>query len=232
MTKHVLLTFTLLSTGAAAQAQIRFSAGPQLGYTLATTDYQLFAYATYDTHYRSGFSGGFTGELGLGHLFIRPAVLYVQKGYTQEETRGSISLTTASHVRTDYLTIPLNIGFTQHRDGQGIQVFAGPYLGLILGGHYTRSNSSPSTGTQTYSGRVVGEHPNPATSDELIRGTDFGLQGGVGYRYQRLLAQLDYSRGLLNADPNRSGASSFYGSTAYHNRVFQFSLAYLFGPKS
>jgi hypothetical protein len=229
MTKRVLLTFALLSVGFGAQAQIRFSAGPQLGYTLATTTYQLFAYATYDTRYRSGFCGGLTGELGLGHLFIRPTVLYTQKGYNQEEDRGG-GLHTSSHVRTDYLTIPFNIGFTQHRDGQGFQVFAGPYFGLILGGHYTRSNTA--FGTQIYSGGIVAEGHSGSTSDQPIRATDVGLQGGIGYHYQRLLGQLEYSVGLQNADPNRSGASSFYGSSAYHNRMFQLSLAYLFGLKS
>jgi hypothetical protein len=232
MTKHLLLTFTLLSTSAAAQAQVRFSAGPQLGYTLATTTYQFFASATYDTHYRSGLCGGLTGELGLGHLLIRPAVLYVQKGYNQEESRASISLTTTSRVRTDYLTVPLNIGFTQHRDGQGVQVFAGPYLSVLLGGHYTRNNSSPSTGYQAHDGRVVSENSVSSTSDEAIRPTDLGLQAGVGYRHQCLLAQLEYSMGLLNADANRSGPSSFYGSSVYHNRVLQLSLAYLFRLKS
>ncbi|MGI4863107.1 MAG: porin family protein [Janthinobacterium lividum] len=235
MPKRLLLAFTLLGT--AAHAQVRFSAGPQLGYTLATTTYQLFAVADYDTHYRSGFSGGLTAELGLGHLVVRPAVLYTQKGYNQEEVRSGASLTTTSRMRTDYLTLPLQVGYTQHADGQGFQVFAGPYVGLILGGHYTRdvvygAGSSGGAQQQTYSGGVVAEGTSIGTANYPIRHWDAGFQAGIGYRQQQWLAQLDYSRGLLNADSDRAWASSFYGSTAYHNCVFQFSLAYLFGVKS
>lgn len=227
----------LLST-ATTQAQVRFSAGPQLGYTLASTGYQLFANgATYATHYRSGVAGGLTAEVGLGHLLVRPALLYAQKGYNQEEVRSGAGLTTTSRVRTDYLTLPLQLGYAQRADGQGVQVFAGPYAGLILGGHYTRdatytATSSGGARQQSFSGGIVAEGSSGNFSAQRIRRWDAGFQAGVGYRYQRWLAQLDYSQGLLNADPDRTGASSFYGSSEYHNRVVQFSLAYLFGLKA
>jgi hypothetical protein len=234
MLKRLLVLFALCQAGLAAQAQVRFSAGPQLGYSLATSTYKFQAFATYDTQYRSGVVGGVTGELGLGHVFVRPAVLYVQKGYNQEETRFNSSQVTTSRVRLDYLTVPLHLGFAQHRDGQGVQVFAGPYFGLLLGGHYTRSTSSPSTSTRTASGGGIWENnvSDTNTSDEPYRAIDFGLQGGVGYRHQQLLAQLEYSAGFLNADFQRGGPSAFYGSTAYLNRGFQLALAYLFALKS
>jgi hypothetical protein len=237
MPKRLLLAFTFLGTISAAQAQLRFSAGPQVGYTLATTGYQFFGYdASYETHYRSGVAGGLTAELGLGHLLVRPALLYAQKGYNQEEVRSSQRST--SRVRTDYLTLPLQLGYAQRANGQGFQVFAGPYMGLILGGHYTRNVTYGASAVggarqQTYSGGIVAERDGgTAISDQPIRRWDAGFQAGLGYRYQQWLAQLDYSQGLLNADSNRGGANSFYGSSPYHNRVFQLSLAYLFGLKS
>jgi hypothetical protein len=135
-------------------------------------------------------------------------------------------------VRTDYLTLPLQLGYTQRADGQGMQVFAGPYAGLILGGHYTRAATYSGGNSSTYSGGVVAEGKGNSSSDQPIRRWDAGFQAGVGYRHQQWLAQLDYSQGLLNADAERNGTSSFYGSSAYHNHVLQFSLAYLFGSKS
>lgn len=89
MSKRLLLTF-LLAT-ATAHAQVRLSAGPQIGYTLATTTYHLFAVADYSTDYRSGFSGGVTAELGLGHLLLRPAVLYTQKARLLGPYRPALS---------------------------------------------------------------------------------------------------------------------------------------------
>lgn len=222
-----------------AHAQVRFSAGPQVGYTLSTADYK-FSNATFDNRYRSGFSGGLTAEVGVGHLLIRPAVLFAQKGYNQEYTNnGSFGTTgtTSSRTRIDYLTVPLNIGYAQHNDGQGFQVFAGAYFGFVLGGHYNGESdySSPyvsGTQHQTYSGSIVTDGNVTSNTDQPVRSKDFGVQGGIGYRYQSLLAQLEYSVGLKNVDPNNSSGSSYTGSPTYHNRVFQLSLAYLFGPKS
>ena len=236
MKKLLLPTLALLSVTSAAQAQVRLSAGPQVGYTLASADYKD-GNATFDNRYRSGFSGGLTAEVGLGHLLIRPAVQYAQKGYNQEYTpdpafgySGHISTRT----RIDYLTVPLNIGYALHGDGQGFQVFAGAYLGFVLGGHYHSESeiTAPYTnGTQygTYDGRIVTDKTPSNYNDLPVRSTDFGVQGGVGYRYQRLLAQLEYSVGLRNVDPPDNAGNP---SPTYHNRVFQLSLGYLFGPKS
>lgn len=251
--KQHLLVASLLLAASSAQAQVRYSIGPQLGYTLATTDYKVTnsSISTYDTNYRSGFSGGIVGELGVGHLVVRPAVLYAQKGYNQEQSgyltlggaNGGVSImgTSSNRTRIDYLVTPLNIGYTQHSDGQGIQAFAGAYFGFVLGGHYTNevtysSNNASGTRQENFSGDMASSTSNrpasvSATSTTYVRGRDFGVQGGIGYRHQSLLAQLEYSVGLKNVDPNNS-SSSFSGSDAYYNRVFQLSLAYLFGSKS
>jgi hypothetical protein len=179
--------------------------------------------------YRTGFSGGLTGELGVGHLVVRPAILYVQKGYDQDV--NTISYGIARRFRINYLVVPLNIGYTQHLDGQGFQVFAGPYVGAMLGGdyseHYYRVLNAVSPNPQFESGRVEAIGSDYSTTQWLVRGTDFGVQGGLGYRYRGLLAQLEYSMGLRNMEPEnpqRTGVPSFI----HHNRVFQFSLAYLF----
>jgi len=236
MNKRLLLAFALLSTTSAG-AQVRFSAGPQVGYTLASANYKFGnAIATYDNRYRSGFSGGLTAELGMGHLLARPAVLYAQKGYNQMYNGSGFGKTasSASRTRIDYLTVPLNIGYAQHADGQGIQVFAGAYFGFALGGHYHSDweySSLNVSGTQyeSYDGRVVADGNETKGTDLPVRSTDFGVQGGIGYRYQHLLAQLEYSVGLRNVQPQ---AVTVNPLPTYHNRVFQLSLAYLFGPKS
>jgi hypothetical protein len=138
MYKPLLLALTLLSTAPLAHAQVRLSVGPQVGYTLSSANYKL-SNIDFDNRYRSGFSGGLTAELGVGHLLVRPAVLYAQKGYSQAySNNGSfgVNFTITSRTRIDYLAVPLNIGYAQRTDGQGFQVFAGAYLGFVLGGHF------------------------------------------------------------------------------------------------
>jgi hypothetical protein len=233
MYKRLFLALTLLSSGSIAHAQVRYSIGPQVGYTLATANYKYTPYKN-DRQFRSGFSGGLTGEVGIGHLTVRPAVLYAQKGYKLMQTYsfGSGSPTIISNnKRFDYLTIPVNIAYTQHSDGQGVQVFAGGYIGFVLGGRYT-DVADYGSGKQTFTGKVVSNSSSDPRAFP-IRSKDFGIQGGIGYRYQRLLAQVEYSMGLRNAAPGTSLRSiDPNDQPTYHNRVFQLSLAYLFGPKS
>jgi hypothetical protein len=230
MYKRLFLALTLLSSASIAQAQVRYSIGPQVGYTLATANYKYTPYVN-DNQYRSGFSGGLTGEVGIGHLTVRPAVLYAQKGYKLMQSYAFSSGPPTSifgNKRFDYLTIPLNIAYTQRSDGQGIQVFAGGYIGFLLGGRYTDVANYGSV-EETFTGKVVSNSSsNP--QDFPIRSKDFGIQGGIGYRYQRLLAQVEYSMGLRNVDTGTS--NRYINPPTYHNRVFQLSLAYLFGPKS
>jgi hypothetical protein len=235
MYKPLLLALTLLSTAPLAHAQVRLSVGPQVGYTLSSANYKL-SNIDFDNRYRSGFSGGLTAELGVGHLLVRPAVLYAQKGYSQAySNNGSfgVNFTITSRTRIDYLAVPLNIGYAQRTDGQGFQVFAGAYLGFVLGGHYNTetqrsSVSAPGTITETSTGPIVRDGDVTNGNGRVVRSTDVGVQGGIGYRYQNLLAQAEYSMGLKNIEPNSVNVVS---SASYHNRVFQLSLAYLFGPK-
>jgi len=239
MYKRLLLALALLSAAPLAHAQVRFSVGPQVGYTLSSANYKLNNIA-YDNRYRSGFSGGLTAEVGVGHLVVRPAVLYAQKGYNQEYTsNGSFGFsgTISSRTRIDYLTVPLNIGYAQHADGQGLQVFAGAYFGFVLGGNYIVKSvgTSPTIPGSIYDanyGHIVAAGNVTKNTDNPVRSKDFGVQGGIGYRYQKLLAQAEYSLGLKNVDPNNSSGSGANASPTYYNRVFQLSLAYLFGPKS
>jgi len=236
MNKRILLAWALLSAATATQAQVRLSVGPQVGYTLATANYQHHNIA-FDNGYRSGFSGGLTAELGVGHLLVRPAVLYTQKGYNQTFVGAPVfnypSVSHTNRTRIDYLTVPLSIGYAQHADGQGLQVFGGAYVGFVLGGHYANewAYSSPTSPTryELYDGRVVADGKSFVGNDLSVRSPDFGLQAGLGYRYQRLLAQAEFSLGLRNAEPDRITVDAL---PTYHNRVFQLSLAYLFGLKS
>jgi hypothetical protein len=231
MYKRLFLALTLLGSAYIAHAQVRYILGPQVGYTLATANYKYRQFVNHN-QYRSGFSGGLTGELGIGHLTVRPAVLYAQKGYKLNQHNSFSSgqpFNVSTNKRFDYLTIPVNIAYTQRSNGQGIQVFAGGYIGFVLGGRYTDfADFASGSSLPMSTGKVVGSDSGNVPAFVLpIQSKDFGIQGGIGYRYQRLLAQVEYSMGLRNV--NLTDLSG--DAPTYHNRVFQLSLAYLFGAK-
>jgi hypothetical protein len=179
-------------------------------------------------------------DIGFGHLAIQPAVQFAQKGYDQVVTSSFNPLITSNQVRLNYLAVPVNLAYTQHRDGQGAQVFAGPYVGVLLGGHYTSVTRYPPyilLPDITREGKVVAaESYTPSSTDSNVysRRVDAGLQFGLGYRYQGLLLQAAYGLGLTNqasvAEQLPGGGPAVYPT--YRNRAFQLSLAYLFRPKS
>jgi hypothetical protein len=173
-------------------------------------------------------------DIGFGHLAIQPAVQFAQKGYDQVAT---YSLVTSSRIRLNYLAIPVNLAYTQHRDGQGAQVFAGPYQGVLLGGNYSSVTMYPPAillPDIAKEGKVAAaESYTPSSTDTNFysRRVDAGLQFGLGYRYQGLLLQAAYSLGLTNqasvAEQLPGGPQ--YPPITYRNRVFQVSLTYLLG---
>lgn len=239
MFKHLLLALALLSAVSLTHAQVRFTAGPQVGYNLTTVNYKFDTGRSYTTSSRSGFAAGMMADIGFGHFAIQPAVQFTQKGYDQT-VNSSSSLVTSSQIRFNYLAVPVNLAYTQHRNGQGAQVFGGPYVGALLGGHYTSVTRYPPNillPDITRTGEVVAAEsytPTSTDSNFYSRRVDAGLQFGLGYRYQGLLLQAAYSLGLPNqasmAEQLPGGGPS--ASPTYRNRAFQVSLAYLFGPKS
>jgi hypothetical protein len=136
--------------------------------------------------------------------------------------------------RLSYLTTPLNFTYTQHANGQGFQLFAGPYLEALVCGDY-RFTLPASTVRIDIGGEIKGGN-YPATyngfTDRSVysRCLDAGLQTGLGYQWGLVLAQACYSVGLRNLAPANYVTFSFIGNgPGYKNQGFQVSLSYLFG---
>lgn len=166
---------------------------------------------------------------------MQPALLFSQQGYRQHLAPGGGETNDQTH-RLNYLALPLDVAYTQRAGGQGLQVFAGPSLSLLLGGRYD-SRTTYANGTTATNGRIVAGSTKPDKypfspyydTDVYSRRLDAGVQAGLGYRYGGFLAQARYSFGLRNLAPYVEATST--AGDAYYNRAFTFSLAYLFGPK-
>jgi hypothetical protein len=213
-------SFMLLATG--AQAQTKFSIGPQLGLNVAGITNAAPANITLT--YRSGFEAGLQGVIQLEHLAVEPSLRFSQKGAHRHFGRSGGG--TETGYRIHYLTLPVNLAYCLRSDGQGFQFFAGPYAGLLLGGNYqvtsSNGNSSSYEGFIKAGERYTVPAPGTTTFDVLLRRFDAGLQAGLGYRRGSVLAQLGFSFGLTDLAPEFASA---------YNRTAQASLSYLFAVK-
>lgn len=132
--------------------------------------------------------------------------------------------------RLNYLVLPLNLAYSLRQDGQGLQVVAGPYVGLLLGGrcHSTyldvpNGNDFPQDGhVKAGDYQPIPFSPSAPIDDPYTRRVDLGVQAGLGYRFSQFLAQAEFSFGLRDLAPVLTSA---------YNRTAQGSLSYLFTPK-
>lgn len=249
----LLLAGGLLLLASAAQAQVTFALGPRLGLNVSSAPFKDEK-RSYTTHNRLGAEAGFVANIGFGHFALQPGLLYSQKGfsindtYTSTYTSSTYSETTRTTLdeqyRLNYVTVPLHFAYALHADGQGLQLFAGPYFGALLGGNYKYNDAEESTShnvvvrssTDTGSGAVVGGDyyaTSPADTKFYSRGKDAGLEFGLGYRTSSLLFQAGYSMGLRNlgADYQNSSGTRTEPGPSYYNRALQVSVSYLAGSK-
>ncbi len=232
--------FLLVET---AQAQATFHLGPYLGGNVSTVH---FADETTSSA-RRGFDAGVLGALQFGHIAVQPAVLFAQRGFTSKPVfyDSGFGGRTQTSVRLHYLTIPLQVAYTQHADGQGFQVSAGPYVSSLIGGKCVADYQYPGAGFIQQAGPVAAadvytQNIGFASLREpdytfYSRRLDVGAQVGLGYRLGGALLQVSYSRGLRNVATTErytiGNTSPTYDTDnpAYRNRAFQLSLSYLVG---
>jgi hypothetical protein len=214
-----------------AYAQRAFQIGPTGGATYATQRI-LDPYSSADVRHLRGFeAGALANWQRIGHWGAQAAVLYTQQGYRLAYYNNFTGSTATDDVRLNYLRLPLRVVFTQHTSGQGIQLFAGPYAGVLLGG--TRSYLYP---YNNYSFRsqvlVASDYGRDSTwnrSAAYSRRLDAGLQGGVGYRLGNALLQVGYTLGLVNVAATRYQAYVEPVNNPARTRSWQASLTYLLG---
>ena len=229
--KHFLLSLALL-TATLAHAQTTFSVGPHVGSSLSTVHFQQVNNGYPKATNRPGWSTGLAGEIGFGHWALQPAVQYEQGGFKSQTlfNNGVNTYDNRDDVRLQYLAVPLHAAYRQQATGQGAQVFAGPYLGLLLGGRYRETSGNVNSSFYAEASAPVSADPNSSPAPGLLlRRVDAGVEGGVGYRYQGFLLQASYRLGLRNVNRDDSYGLISFGNTKYQNRAFQASLTYLFG---
>jgi hypothetical protein len=203
--KHLATLFAtnLLLSAATASAQTTFRLGVRGGLNRAQMTQQVatntFYSQTIDNSGLYAWQAGGALEVNFGHFALQPALVFSQKGLQFNTTSsivgfaGTDTRQSTGTSRYNWLELPLNLVYTLHGD-HGLQLFAGPYVALAVGGHQRgTSNSRSWTGdTRTSSLDQKFSYADVSNGQRMDAGVNFG----VGYRQGPLQVQLAYGLGL------------------------------------
>ncbi|WP_019947575.1 porin family protein [Hymenobacter aerophilus] len=231
---RTLLLATILTLGGTTWAQAQVTVGPRVGLNLANVSYKTDDKDDEpDTKLLISPQAGITLNAAFGNLALQPSLLFSQKGFKVKESDnvGPASYEIESNTRLNYLELPVNLVYTTGGT-EGFQVFAGPYIGVGLGGKQksTYTVSGPGideSGSETTKIKFAGKEKDNS-DDFYINQPDYGFNGGIGYKKGPIQAQLGYSLGL-NTLVSKDSDGKRPDDIKVHNRVIQFSLSYFFG---
>lgn len=230
LSASLLLAASLAATTASAQTTFRF--GVRAGANLAThTLPQYDPNPAYSSEGKNslllGGQAGVAFEANFGRLALQPALLFSQKGTKSSGSTTILSGATTPYNyfsgqgtrRTNWLELPLNVVYTP-KSGHGLQLFAGPYAAVAVGGRQTTSGfqtSDSGAPRQDFSGDYAIEYGGNTNN----RRFDWGVNFGVGYRMGPVQVQAGYGLGLR----------SLYTSTnnKVYNRGAQLTATYFWG---
>ncbi len=232
----------LLSSAAPASAQTTYRLGLRGGLNRALTTLDGasngidgFTNISADKSAIYAWQAGVVLEASFGKLAFQPALLFSQKGErfhtatSSRDTGFAFYTDQTSTNRYNWLEIPLNVVYTLHGD-HGLQLFAGPYVALAVGGNQKgttlRANAVAKFASQDFNDQVA------YGADTNNRRLDAGVNFGVGYRQGPLQVQLGYGLGLRNLHQADGSLLYDYGhnfnADAAYNRVAQLTGTYFF----
>lgn len=244
-----LLLIILAALSFSASAQINF--GIKVGGNLSNIHHD---YKDSDdeiaTKMKVGFHIGLISDIPINEMFsFQPGLLFTAKGWNYDldeiykdygeidprsVNASGVDIDGYARVNLNYLEIPLNIAFKAN----ALQVYAGPYVALGIGGKekmdFTVSvNGDSETIKEEWKFKPAFGEVKDADLDEdedAFTALDYGLNFGLGYKVGPILIQGGYSLGLGNITPKYEGMSDTDRSDYKDsNRVITLSVSYFFG---
>ncbi|MCC3155979.1 PorT family protein [Hymenobacter sp. 15J16-1T3B] len=248
-----LLAPALLLSATAASAQTTYRLGLRAGLNRANVTQQVpdqNTSLTYSgTQQKSARLAGQFGvvlEAARGPLALQTGLLFSQKGTV---IRSQVTLTSFDSpqynlyrdgrtvARYHWLELPLNVVYSPGRSG--LQLFAGPYVAVGVGGkaatviHNSSNDPTQQVVPTTRFTDKIEYGPSEAGNGTLsIRGyysrrLDAGFNAGIGYRRGPVQLQLGYGLGLLNL--YQSSVTDQPSIQGGYNRVAQLTGTYFLG---
>jgi len=221
------------------KAQVKFGVQTGLNVNNISQNYKDNNLET-GTNMRLGYKIGLAVDFGLGNnLGIQSGLLLYSKGFSEDLEEKWIlqddqKIKGFEKYTFIYLEIPLHLAYKFRK---GIQVFAGPYFALGIGGRGQKDITFIDGGT------VIDETKSdyklePVFEEKKIyllfgedypyySGIDWGIDFGVGYQIGHFLISTSYSFGMANLTPEFAIEFDRDDYKISH-RVLSISVCYLF----
>ena len=244
-----LLLIILAAISFSASAQINF--GIKVGGNLSDI-HQNFKDKDDEapTKMKVGFHIGLISDIPINEMFsFQPGLLFTAKGWNYDLDEifadygndgprsinaSGIDIDGYARVNLNYLELPLNIAFKAN----ALQVYAGPYLALGIGGKQKLDYTARYDGdTETMKDEwkikpVFGEIKDGDLEEDEggFSALDYGFNFGLGYKVGPILIQGGYSLGLGNVTPKyERDTDTDRSDNKVSNRVITLSVSYFFG---
>jgi hypothetical protein len=234
----------LLLSGATGAAQTTIKLGVRAGGARASTtldpasnaeNLPAYSFSTSKSALYT-WQAGLALAISVGKIAFQPALLFSQKGERfaiQTYTGDFVGIYTSTNgsTRTNWLEMPLNIVYTMHGD-HGLQLFAGPYVALGVGGRQRGITTNTVFGGGNTSGARDFDNQITYGPDTNNQRLDLGTNFGIGYLLGPVQVQLGYSLGLRNLhqpQPASLGYPPYLknpNSGEAYNRALQLTATY------
>ncbi len=238
----VLLILLLVSISSQLNAQVKFGLKAGLNGNNISKDLEPDSDdELYTSKLSFSYHIGATVELGLSDvLSLQSGLLYTTKGWAvdidevlKEDIADGLEFDGYYRFMFSYLEVPVNIAY---KFGN-IQVYAGPYISLMLSGKekyditMTELDESHTESDERKYVPVFGEVKDGDIDDENMAayGLDYGLNAGVGYRIGQILITAGYSYSMSNIIPAYEGETEMRDNNRISPNTISLSATYFFG---
>jgi hypothetical protein len=227
MNKKLLTTFLVAAVSSVGFAQVSF--GPKLGLgisRLKETKTPSGTSAVYNAIVTPQVGAVVNFQFG-DYVAFRPELLYMQRG---AKTTSFGSVTT---VRISYIELPINVAGGLHLGPGRLELFAGPSLGLVVGGK-SKTDAGFYYPSQTTTIKGAKVPTGGGTGSAYVNPLNVSLNFGVDYKFDfGLLLQVGYNLGLSNMNPHYADSytESFRKDKVLKSSSINIGAAYLFGGK-
>lgn len=224
-----------------AQAQVKFGvkAGVNLNNIAQNFDDSDLEM---ETKMRLAYHVGVVADLGISEMFsIQPGVLFSSKGYSVDleehlNLPNDAEVEGYNRISLNYVEIPVNAVIRI----SGLEIFAGPYVGIGIGGKQkwdytvTVAGADEEVSDDMKIKAFFGEVGEGDLDDDegAYRALDYGVNFGLGYGVGPVVISAGYSLGLGNLTPEMdTGDMGEFDPADFKqsNRVITVSAAFFIG---
>jgi len=238
MKKNILIAFTLLlSQSLYAQLTIAPKIGITNFYERAKLSGVYSTYSRQTSVAKISYTFGASFNYQLGDVFsIRPELLFERVCFTTVQSDLSMApvFYQEDHVKLNYLTMPINLAFTNRK----VIFLAGVRFSYLMGGTVDRRTiASDSTSLQIETEETIKASGSKSSSlhprdTYYANPLNVSLSVGGGYKLtDRMQLEFEYIFGLTNRTPHYSDSTleSNRDDFKVKSRGFTISLLYYFG---